>query len=157
MLKPIDHLDNLIRHIELVRENCTLLGKRLIEKGQIEFGRILIARGFVHDASKFYGLEWDYLHAGKDVDKDNLELAIKQHQSTNDHHVEFWSNFEAMPSICIAELVCDITARSQEFGTSIKDWIKENFVTKYEINTRCKKYREMMEFVDLLTQNEFVK
>jgi hypothetical protein len=69
MLTAEQHLDNLVRHIELVREACLLLGKRLIARDRQEFGRILIAHGFAHDASKFQGVEWEYLHAGRDVPK----------------------------------------------------------------------------------------
>lgn len=79
MLTTEEHLDNLVRHIELVRSATLLLGKRLIAKGQTDFGRILIANGFMHDVSKFSGIEWDYLHAGKDVPKDKLEMAIENH------------------------------------------------------------------------------
>src|SRR6185369_7717232 len=100
MLTVEDHLNNLVRHIELVREACLLLGKRLIsEEGRKEFGRILIGNGFVHDASKFAGIEWEYLHAGKDVPKEKLELAIRQHTLTNPHHPEYWGGFENMPEI----------------------------------------------------------
>src|SRR5712671_1729606 len=70
MLTVEEHLDNLVRHIELVREAGLLLGKRLMRQGEEEFGRLLIARVFVHDASKFYGVEWKYLHVGKDVPPD---------------------------------------------------------------------------------------
>ena len=54
------HLDALIRHIGLVRDACVLLGKRLIAQGRPHFGRLLIARGFVHDVSKFQGdIDWN--------------------------------------------------------------------------------------------------
>ncbi len=155
MLTPVEHLDNLVRHIELVRENGLLLGKKLIAKGQPEFGRILIANCFVHDASKFYGIEWEYLHAGKDVPEDKLKLAICQHVSTNSHHPEFYGGFEFMPAISIAEMVCDITARAQEFGTGLKDWIDDVFIEKHKINKRDRKYKQMMEYVNLLTENSF--
>ena len=58
-LKPDDHLNNLVRHLDLVRDACLLLGKRLMALGEIEFGRILVSRGYQPDASKFSGIEWD--------------------------------------------------------------------------------------------------
>ena len=70
-----EHLDNLVRHIGLVRDACLLLGRRLMADGQPTFGRILIARGFKHDASKFEGVELEYLHAGPDVPAAELALA----------------------------------------------------------------------------------
>ena len=90
MLSFDEHLENLTRHIHLVRGGCSLLGKRLVAQGRVEFGRLLIARGFSHDTSKFFGVEWEYLHVGDDVNTDKLRAAIQQHVSTNDHHPEFW-------------------------------------------------------------------
>jgi hypothetical protein len=154
MLTQAEHLDNLVRHIELVRNNGLVLGKKLISKGQEEFGRILIANCFVHDASKIYGIEWEYLHAGKDVDADKLELAISQHVHTNNHHAEYWGGFEYMPGIAIAEMVCDIHARGQEFGTGTMDWIEDVFIEKYKVK-KDRKYKQMIEFVKMLTENHF--
>ncbi|SVC81897.1 uncharacterized protein METZ01_LOCUS334751, partial [marine metagenome] len=55
------HLKSLIRHIDNVRASCLLLGERLIENDKDELGLQLIANGHIHDASKFYGIEWEYL------------------------------------------------------------------------------------------------
>src|SRR5947209_10370195 len=121
MLTPEQHVDNLVRHIEMVRAACLLLGKRLMAQGRHDLGRILIARGFVHDASKFFGIEWDYLHAGRDVPPAELELAIRQHTRTNQHHPEYWGGFESMPEVSVAEMVCDWFARGAEFGTGLRD------------------------------------
>src|SRR5262249_38221572 len=103
MLTPEQHLDNPVRHIRLGRGACVLLGKRLMAEGREEFGRLLVARGFVHDASKFRGIEWDYLHAGRDVPAAELGLAIRQHRQTNPHHPEYWGGFEHMPELHVAE------------------------------------------------------
>src|SRR5881392_825242 len=105
-LSQTEHLDNLVRHINLVKNNCGLLGTRLMANGRVEFGRLLVQRGYLHDNSKFAGIEWDYLHSGKDVPKDVLELAIRQHQLTNPHHPEFWGGIINMPELYIYEMVC---------------------------------------------------
>lgn len=152
-----EHLDNLVRHIELVREACLLLGKRLISQGRKEFGRILISKGFVHDASKFSGIEWDYLHAGNDVPKEKLALAVQQHVLTNDHHPERWGGFHNMPEIYVAEMAADFYARSQEFGTDLRKWIKDVAVDKYNIDINDKQYKWLMGFVDILIEDHFVK
>lgn len=157
MLNTNDHLDNLIRHIELVRENTTLLGKRLIAKGRAEFGRLLIAKGFEHDVSKFYGLEWSYLHTGKDTPKHELDLAVKQHTLTNSHHPEFWGGFGNMPELAIAELTCDWYARSQEFGTSIRDWIVETAIEKFNVDIDGEQYVWLNKFLDILLEDNFVR
>ena len=55
MLTAEQHLDNLVRHIELVREACLLLGKRLIARDRQELGRILIAHGWNDLSCPFMG------------------------------------------------------------------------------------------------------
>lgn len=150
-----EHMANLTRHINLVRDNCHLLGMRLIAQGEHDFGRLLIARGFVHDASKFYGIEWDYLHVGPDVSHDNLNNAIKQHVRTNEHHPEFWGGVQNMPRIAIAEMVCDWYARSQEFGTDLKQWVIHEAMTKFSLEPSSQAYKHIAEFVSILLNNSF--
>jgi len=155
MFSVQEHLENLVRHIELVREATLLLGRRLSAAGRVEFGRILIANGHQHDVSKFHGIEWKYLHRGKDVPKDELELAIAQHVQTNPHHPEFWGGFENMPEIYVAEMVCDWYARSMEFGTGLRDWINEEGVPRFAIDITGRHYQWVTKFVDLLLQDSF--
>lgn len=157
MLTQREHLDNLIRHIDLVREACTLLGKRLMDQGRGEFGRLLIAAGFQHDVTKFFGIEWRYLHAGRDVPKEQLELAIKQHTETNLHHPEYWGGVEKMPELAVAEMVCDWYARSQEFGTSLRDWIKQNAIDRFKIDLESEQYKWITNFVNILLEDHFVR
>jgi hypothetical protein len=155
MFSSQEHLDNLVRHIELVREACLLLGKRLMAQGRAEFGRLLVARGFVHDASKFYGIEWDYLHAGPDVPEEELELAIKQHTRTNSHHPEYWGGFENMPEICVAEMVCDWYARAQQFGTGLRQWIETEAIARFQIDVEGERFGWVQQYVDLLLEDSF--
>ncbi len=157
MLSIDDHIDNLIRHIELVREACTLLGKRLMKSGRVEFGRLLIAKGFQHDVSKFYGLEWDFMHTGKDTPKDKLELAIHQHVSTNSHHPEYHGGIENMPELAVYEMVADWYSRSQEFGTSLRDWINNTAIDKYKIVVDGEVHRWIKKAIDILLEDTFVK
>ena len=157
MLTPREHLDNLVRHIDLVREACLILGKRLMDQGRVVFGRLLIARGFEHDVSKFYGIEWEYLHSGKDTPKEQLELAVKQHTRTNSHHPEYWGSVEDMPEIAVAEMVCDWYARSQEFGTSLRDWINTNAIDKFQIDLESEQHKWINKFVSILLEDHFVR
>jgi hypothetical protein len=155
-----EHLDNLVRHIDLVRQAGVLLGRRIMARGQRgdeEFGRILIGKVYVHDASKFAGIEWKYLHAGKDVPKEQLDLAIQQHVETNDHHPEFHGGFHQMPDVCIAEMVCDWYARAMEFGTGLRDWIENQAVQRFNIDTDSPEYKRLQEFVDILLEDSFVR
>jgi len=157
MLTTEQHLDNLVRHIELVREAGLLLGKRLMAQGRKDFGRILIGKCFEHDVSKFYGIEWKYLHAGKDIAKEKLAEAVEQHTLTNDHHPEFHGGFDNMPEMAIAEMSCDLYARAQEFGTNLRDWIRDVAVDKYKIDIEGDPYKMLMKFVDLLLEDHFVR
>lgn len=151
------HLDNLLRHKELVKDAAILLGKRLMEQGRAELGKQIIVRGFTHDVSKFHGLEWQYLHAGNDVPKADLELAIKQHQCFNPHHPEFWGGMENMDQVSIGELCCDWLARAQEFGTNLKDWIKTNANGRFHIESCAQQKAWMEEFVNILLEDSFVR
>jgi hypothetical protein len=157
MLTPREHLKNLVRHINLVREACLLLGERLMDQGRVDFGRLLVARGFEHDVSKFYGIEWDWLHAGRDTPKDQLELAIKQHTRTNSHHPEFHGGIENMGELDVAEMVCDWYARSQEHATDLRDWIKENAIDKYKIGLKSQQFEWINGFINMLLEDHFVR
>jgi Family of unknown function (DUF5662) len=150
------HLDALIRHINLVRDACVLLGKRLIDQGRPHFGRLLIARGFVHDASKFQGIEWEYMTTGLDVPAEVRDLAIAHHRQTNPHHPEYWGGFESMPEIYVAEMACDLYARSQEFGTDLRQWIRETAVPRYQIDRGGQPFRWLEGFVEMLLAKPFV-
>jgi hypothetical protein len=154
-MDPEAHLDALIRHISLVRDACVLLGKRLIAQGRPHLGRLLIAHGFVHDASKFYGIEWEYLTTGRDVPPQVRDLAIEHHRQTNAHHPEYWGGFENMPEVYVAEMACDLYARSQEFGTDLRQWIRDTAVPRYRIDPACEEYGRLETFVEMLLAKPF--
>lgn len=154
-----EHVDDLVRHIGKVRDACLLLGKRIIDRGDLgdeEFGRNLIARGFVHDSGKFTGIQWKYLHVGPDVPKPLLDLAVHDHVHTHDHHAEFFGGIKFMPRIAVAEMVCDWLARSQEFADNLRDWIDEQAVQKYQIDKSWPQWEWIQEFLNLLLKRAFV-
>lgn len=158
LMNDIDRIDKIARHITNVQENCVVLGKKLIGLGEIELGRQLIANGFIHDNSKFYGVEWEHLDhytGGETVDKDKLEIAVKNHNHTNKHHPEAWGGIKNMPRLYIAEMVCDWAARSAEFGSSVHDWISGGAMKRFEFNKNTKVYKEIMFFVNLLVDKPF--
>lgn len=111
----------------------------------------------VHDASKFYGIQWDYMHNGKDTPKECLQLAIREHQQTNEHHVEYWGSIDKMPELAIAEMVVDWLARSQEFGTDLRDWIEETAIDRYKIDRESLQYEQITRFVNLILEDPFSK
>ena len=150
------HLKNLIRHIDLVRENCLLLGDRLIDTGRVDLGEGLIHRGYIHDASKFRGIEWSFLHRGPDTPQDKLDLAMREHWSKNDHHPEYWGGIEYMPEVAVAEMLCDWQARSTERGTAVRTWIKEIGVDKFKIDLKGKQWGWIEDSLNKLLEDTFV-
>lgn len=147
------------RHIRNVEDNCLLLGEKLVERGDIAVGHKLIANGYVHDASKFHGIEFEYLSLNNPTEegtKLKLKLAVHHHNTTNPHHPEYWSGGVAeMPDVYLAEMVCDWKARSEEFGTSLRDWIDETATKRYGFAKDDKVYKEITGFVDLLCAKPF--
>lgn len=146
------------RHIRNVEDNCLLLGEKLISNGEIDLGHKLIANGFVHDASKFCGIEWEYMAPGPTVEegaKLKLKMAVQHHSRTNQHHPEYWGGINNMPRLYLAEMVADWKARSEEFGTCLRDWINEQATKRFGFTSEDKVYKEIMEFVDLLCPKPF--
>jgi hypothetical protein len=153
-----NRLSVLLRHIDNVRDSCLLLGQRLISRGEEEVGRKLIANGYRHDNSKFTGIEWLYLH--DDVLESEPELfkaALFQHTHTNPHHPEFWpGGIDTMPREYKGEMVCDWHARSSEFGTDLRDWVKSKATKKFRMNNSGRTYKELKELLDLLLERKFI-
>lgn len=155
-MDEIKKLNSILRHIDNVKENCELLGNRLIEKGDTDFGRELIANGLIHDNSKLSGIEWLYLHEDAKIATPALfEAALYEHNRRNRHHIEFWGKPDLMPDIYIAELTCDCLARGQEFGDDVREWFKDKFCDKYDITTSSNLYRTIKKFLDMLLAPKF--
>lgn len=151
--EDLEHLENVLRHINHVRDNCLLLGNRLIKNGEAEFGRKLIANGLIHDNSKLSGVEWLYL---RDKGTPEFTAAAKQHIMTNPHHPEYWpGGISDMSRIYMAEMVCDWAARSQEFGNDLRDWIKGEATKKFNFSLQSRVWKDIKEFVDLLLDRAF--
>jgi len=153
-----ERMKSVIRHISHVQQSCSLLGERLILQGEVGMGRKLIANGFIHDNSKFYGIEWKHLH--DDVKVESPELfasALQQHVLTNRHHPEYWDGIENMPRLFLAEMICDWHARSSEFGTDLRGFIKEVATKKFKFTLQGKVYKDLKYFVDSLLDQPFQK
>ncbi len=154
--EALERLDGLVRHVENVKGNCLILGRKLVEQGEINLGKEVAARGCRHDNTKFFGLEWERLH--KETAKTKLEAAILQHNTSpyNDHHPEAWvGGIEEMSRAAIGEMVCDWSARATEFATSLREWVDEGAAQRYGYKKGDKVYRTIMEFVDMLCDKPF--
>lgn len=148
-------LQCLLKHIENVREDCELLGMKLIERGEFEFGKTLIQHGLIHDSSKFSGIEWEELNGHHDH---LLAVAIREHVKHNPHHPEYWGDkggIHEMPRIYVAEMTVDWKARSNEFGTALRPWVDEEATKRFGFTKHDEVYREILEFLDLLLEPSF--
>ena len=147
------------RHIRNVEDNCLILGEKLISRGEVDLGHKLIANGFIHDASKFHGIEWEYMAPGQPTIEEGaklkLKLAVQHHSKTNLHHPEYWGDIKLMPRLYLCEMVCDWKARSEEFGTNLREWILEQATSKFNFAKEDNVYGEIMDFVDLLCPKPF--
>lgn len=149
----LKRLDIVQRHIGHVMEACDLLGRRLIEIGQCNLGLQLIANSYIHDNSKFRGIEFSGMTLPES--KELLKISIQNHQLTNPHHVQYWGSVHLMPDVYIAELVCDLYARSHEFGTNLQDYIDTDFKKKNKLTVRSNIYKKIRYFVELLLDKPF--
>ena len=113
-----EKISSLIRHIKLVEDNCNIISKKVMDTNP-EFAIEISKRGRLHDISKFDDLEFKNLWRGEK----NFDIALLHHHCHNSHHPEHYkSGIYGMSEIDIAEMVCDCTARGQEFGTDVRIW-----------------------------------
>ena len=72
----LNKINRLTRHIRNVEDNCVLLGTKLIQRGDIELGHKLIANGMIHDASKFHGIEFEFISGNESSKEESTKLKI---------------------------------------------------------------------------------
>lgn len=155
MMTDKQKLESLLRHLDNVQENAKMMADKLIERGQLQFGLALYANSFIHDNSKFRGIEWEFLDP-QTSNRTGLKNAINQHAKTNPHHPEYWDGIGFMPDIYIAEMVCDWKARSTEFGTSVREWIDTEATKKYKFTKESTVYGKIMFYLNLICDAPFV-
>lgn len=151
----------IVGHIRNVQDNCLALGEKLMANGEIELGREIIARAFRHDNSKFYGIEWDNMAPGVEITdggaKLKLKLAVNHHNQTNPHHPEYWGSIHQMPRVAVGEMVADWKARSEEFGSSLRDWIRDAATKRFGFTEKDPVYTLVMSYVDLICEKPFTE
>jgi hypothetical protein len=84
-----------------------------------------------------------------------MKMAIQHHQKVNAHHASFWGGIKNMPDVYLAEFCCDIKTRSEEFGTSVREWIDEEATKQFGFNKDDEVYKKIIEFIDLLCEKPF--
>ena len=150
-MEALEKVDLVLNHIQNVQRYTQRLGMKLIRRGDVEFGRNLIANGLQHDRSKFTGIEFEHLFYGDPL----LEDVVRHHSSTNTHHPEHWGSIHDMPRLYVAEMVCDWFSRSTEFGGDIREWINTKATAKFNFSKEDKVYQTIFEFLNLLLDPSF--
>ena len=62
-----------------------------------------------------------------------------------------------MPQVYIAEMVCDCTARSGEFGSDVRQWFITNATEKYNFKMEDEVGQKIIYFLDMLLEKPFIK
>ena len=86
---------------------------------------------------------------------DSLQLAIDHHRRVNEHHPEYWGGIDNMPELFVAEMVCDWYARSQEFGTDLREWIRGHAYERFRIDPKSEQHAWIADFVETLLGKPF--
>jgi hypothetical protein len=131
------------------------LGTRLYERGEHDLGRNLISNGFIHDHSKFDGVEWEHLQSRYDP---LFGEAWVHHVKNNPHHPEYWSpdgdGIHKMPRLYMAEMVCDWHARATELdGGGLRWWITHQGMPKFHFDWHDEIGKQVADFVELLLEH----
>jgi len=117
---------DILRHIKKVEDNCNVLSRKLWDT-EPELALKLIRLGRLHDLSKLESYELQGLYK----ESSYFNKALAHHHGYNPHHPEHWESIHNMADEYIAEMVCDVAARGQEFGTDVREWFKEIATKKY--------------------------
>ena len=119
MLSDNEKAKSIIRHIKRVEDNCNIIAMTLMETNPA-FATNIMKRGRVHDTSKFEEFEFNHLWRESQF----FKQAVLHHHQNNTHHPEHFRNgVYGMSDLDICEMVCDTTARAQEFGTDVRLWL----------------------------------
>jgi hypothetical protein len=150
-------LFSLLKHTERVYDNCKILAQALLERGEdTEFVRQLIYNGKVHDDSKFFPPEWNFLSNGCDSNNPQFKEAWLHHVLNNSHHPEFWGDIHNMPRLALAELTVDWLSRSSELRSKgLSQWIEEDAMPRYKFDKHSTAYKEIDDFLSLLLEPAF--
>lgn len=152
-------------HVQRVRSNlkriAKVYSKRVIDQPYIN-PEDLFRRGILHDKSKYSDFEripyvwltWYHYKKNKGEDfqyptgvEKVVKKATKHHVLTNRHHPEYHAKPTDMTYADLAEMVADWAAMSQELGSPLKPWVKEN-LSRWDFKYEDKKF--IRELVNLL-------
>jgi hypothetical protein len=102
-------------------------------------------------------VEWDVIVLNN---RSNLlATAVEQHNHSNPHHPEYWGSvgvgIHKMDEVHVAEMCCDWKARSSKFGTSLRDWIDDEAMSRYGFTKSDPVYARIQRFVGMILDEPF--
>ena len=170
-----EKINGILRHIKKVEDNCNRLASKLEDR---KFAKELIIRGRLHDASKLQDFEFNNLNEESGL----FKLALRLHHQKNSHHPEYYEYIQKrdkiiffsdpsnegkewkddkgiwiMNELDLAEMVCDCLARSQEFGSDVRDWFFNVAPNKYGYSDGDRIWLSIDKYLGLLLTPKFKK
>lgn len=144
MMLPNEHISDTLLHKQLVIKAGMNLIQYLYENGRNEDALQLARRCARHDNSKFESEEMKgFLRLPKEGETmknanatmpETVQKFIKMHWKHNRHHPEFFTDYHEMEELDIMEMVCDWYARSLQFGTNFKEFVKTRQANRFHFD-----------------------
>ena len=152
-LSNTEKITSIIRHIKMVEDNCNIISRKIMDSNP-RFAIEIAKRGRTHDVSKFGDIEFEHLWEGTKC----FDVALLHHRCHNSHHPEFYPNgIYGMTELDICEMVCDVSARGQEFGTDVRIWLfdENKAPKKYGYLNDQKIYNKLEYYVNMILNKPF--
>lgn len=149
-MTPEEKINLILRHMKKVEDNCNLLARNLMATNK-EMALKIIKHGREHDLSKLDEFEFNNLFEGES----HFIEALKHHRNSNPHHPEFWGTIHNMPLEYVLEMMCDVLARAQEFGTDVKEWLFVEAPVRYNYSKGDNIWEVMEKYLPLLLSPKF--
>lgn len=156
---PKEHIADTLLHKEFVMKAGRKLIDHLYEIGRDDDALELARRCAVHDNSKLEDEEMQsFLNLPKEgetmknanaIMPEAVQNFIKLHWKHNRHHPEYFADYREMNELDIMEMVIDWYARSMQFKTNFKEFVKtrqgNRFCFDEEFFTIVWKYCEIID------------
>jgi hypothetical protein len=150
----LEHLTDVLTHIENVRDNAIRVAKHLMEEQECLFARQLVVRALQHDIDKFFGNAWLYMRKGAKPSQ-KLTLSIDGHACLNAHHPQHHDSIHHMSDLDICEMACDWAARAKEQGTSIWEWIDGDAMERFSFKKSDPVYAKIVRYTKMIFDPQF--
>jgi hypothetical protein len=154
--EDLEQLDDVLTHIENVRDNAIRVAKHLMEEDEGLFARQLVVRALQHDLDKFFGNAWTYMRKGAKPSQ-KLTQAVEGHSALHGHHPQHHDSIHSMSDLDIAEMACDWAARSKEQGTSIWEWIEGPAMERFGFKKSDPVYSKIAKYTKMIFDPQFKK